>query len=125
MDEVRRTEADYPGLEPEGDEHLLAEQAGHSYVRVTGRGRRHVAATSDRRKAKDDLGDREGDDESSGHPISVQIAPDRSMKQDWLYRGDRQPLASMGSLAPSLGLLAFPLALPYPPLAVHRTAVCS
>ena len=36
------------------------------------------------------------EDAGAGGEISVLVAPDRSMKQDWLHRGDREPLASMG-----------------------------
>ena len=92
MDVVRQTEADYPGLEPEGDENLFAEQDGRGSVYVAGQ----VAARARRRDAKRTEKDDDDEEDSNGNRVCLHISPDRSMKQDWLYRGDRQPLASMG-----------------------------
>jgi len=92
MEEVRQVEGDYAGLEPDDAEHTLREQEGIGHVRVTGPGRRPVRSAS----VNDPDGENPNDDEHVDGALSAHIAPDRSMKQDWLYRGDRQPLASMG-----------------------------
>ena len=104
MDEVRKAEADYSNIDADVDEQGLHEPQESGQLRVSGsrqpRSRRGAATSSSASCLPDSDSDCEAEDDEqaaeAGANVTVRVASDRSMKQDWLYRGDREPLASMG-----------------------------
>jgi ASC-1-like (ASCH) protein len=97
MEEARRVQAEFSSLDADSEQHGVSEPQESACVRIAGRRPRSRAAGA-RALSGDGPGDVEEDeeDEQAEAEVSVFIAPDRSMKQDWLHRGDREPLASMG-----------------------------
>ena len=101
MEEVRSVEAEFSSIDADNEEQGLREPQESGQLLMSGR--RHpcrVAAAAAAAAAAAPADPAEGaadlDDSGAAEDVSVRIARDRSMKQDWLHRGDREPLASMG-----------------------------
>ena len=98
LGEIRKMESSYPGMEAEPEQERFAEPAGSGQVGIaafgrTGkRGRKLVGVDEEQGSAEDGGGNA---DPGEGDPV-VYVSPARSMKQDWLHRGDRPLLAGMG-----------------------------
>ena len=93
LQRVRQEQPDYVGVDDDDGALVQEDLADSGAVRITGRGRRPkkcARAVAGKQHFED------GDDEDSNPAVSIHIAPDRSLKQDWLHRGDHPLLASMG-----------------------------